>query len=258
VEATFVSILMRYRWWGTPVIVLCSDNAGSRIVESLQHRWEVGLVPVGLLKNLPETWGTKVAGVPVLGPVSLAATLAEHAQTAVVALPSFHAPQLPALVEALPFSRVIYVPNLPGMQSLWTTVRDLGGTLGIEFRRNLLLKRNYYLKRVVDYAVSVPCFLASAPLIGLFALWIKRVSPGPAFYAQEREGHCGRKIRVWKLRTMHADAERVLEHYLDENPGNASIGIVTSSWSTTRGFCPGSVTCFERPVWTNCPSCGIF
>ena len=31
VEAAVAHLFMRYRWWGTPVIVLSSDNAGSRI-----------------------------------------------------------------------------------------------------------------------------------------------------------------------------------------------------------------------------------
>jgi Undecaprenyl-phosphate galactose phosphotransferase WbaP len=219
VEAALITTFMGWQWWGTPVIVLSSDNAGARLVESLHRRPEIGLVPIGMLKDRPETWGKKVAGMPVLGPISLAPAMALHARTAVVAMPDFHRPELPALFERLPFPRVIFVPNLPGMQSLWTTVRDLGGTLGIEFRRNLMLKRNYRLKRVLDYAVSVPFFLASVPLIAFFALWIKRVSPGPAFYTQEREGHHGRKIRVWKLRTMFPDAERLLDRYLAENPG---------------------------------------
>src|SRR4029077_15211771 len=110
------------------------------------------------------------------------------------------------LVETLPFPRVVLVPNFPGVQSLWITPRDLGGALGLELRRNLLLKRNYYFKRVLDYAIGVPLFLASVPLVAVLALWIKRVSPGPAFYTQEREGQHGRKIRVWKLRTMYKDA----------------------------------------------------
>jgi Undecaprenyl-phosphate galactose phosphotransferase WbaP len=217
-EATAVTILMRCRWWGTPVIVLSSDNAGSQLVASLRRRPELGMVPIGLLKDRSETWGTTISGVPVLGPVSLAPEMVKHARTAVVAMPSFHNLQMPALVGTLPFPRVVFVPDLPGMQSLWTTARDLGGTLGLEFRRNLLLKSNYYLKRVLDYAISVPFFLLSVPVIAVFALLIKRVSPGPAFYTQEREGYRGKKIRVWKLRTMYPDAEQVLDRYLNENP----------------------------------------
>jgi len=218
VELTVVTTLMRSRWWGTPVIVLGSDNAGSGIVESLRHNRELGLVPIGLLRDRPETWGRTVAGVPVLGAISLAPALAARASTVVVAMPSYQRSQLAALVETLPYSRVILLPDLPGVQSMWVTPRDLGGALGLELRRNLLLKRNYYFKRVLDYAIGVPLFLATAPIVAALALWIKCVSKGPAFYTQEREGRHGRMIRIWKLRTMYTDAEAVLERYLDENP----------------------------------------
>src|SRR5664279_1919326 len=46
VEAALVSTLLSWRWWGTPVIVLSSDNAGSRLVESLRRKPEMGLIPI--------------------------------------------------------------------------------------------------------------------------------------------------------------------------------------------------------------------
>jgi Undecaprenyl-phosphate galactose phosphotransferase WbaP len=218
VDAVLVRLLLHYRRWGTPAIVLSTDNAGSQVVESLMRSPELGLVPIGLLEDRPDAWGETVAGVPVIGPVGLARTMAGYARMAIVAMPSYDSPQLAALVETLPFSSVILVPELKGIQSLWITPRDLGGTLGLELRRNLLIKRNFYAKRVIDYSIAVPLFLATAPLVAVLALWIKRVSPGPAFYTQERDGSCGRKIKIWKLRTMYRDAEDVLEHYLDGNP----------------------------------------
>ena len=66
----------------------------------------------------------------------------------------------------------------------------------------LLLSRNWLIKRFLDYLLVLPLFLFSLPIVGLFALWIKKVSRGPAFYSQIREGYNGRTIRIWKLRTM--------------------------------------------------------
>ena len=59
--------------------------------------------------------------------------------------------------------------------------------------------------------------LVALPVIGVLALLIKAFSPGPAFYAQARVGFNNRSFRVLKLRTMHCDAERLLEHYLHSN-----------------------------------------
>jgi lipopolysaccharide/colanic/teichoic acid biosynthesis glycosyltransferase len=58
----------------------------------------------------------------------------------------------------------------------------------------------------------------AAPLVALSAIWVKRVSPGSAFYAQEREGQGGSTIRVFKLRTMYPGAEQMLRDHLADDP----------------------------------------
>src|SRR5262249_61671070 len=116
------------------------------------------------------------------------------------------------------FPRLIVIPDRGGMASLWVTARDLGGCLGLELKKNLLIRRNTALKRIMDRAIALPLFLASLPIVAIAALWIKLSSPGPVFYRQFREGHDGRRIPIWKLRTMHADAGQLLEEWLKKHP----------------------------------------
>ena len=52
------------------------------------------------------------------------------------------------------------------------------------------------------------------PVIVLAALAVQLVDRGPVFFAQERRGLNGRVIKVWKLRTMYADAAARLERHL--------------------------------------------
>jgi lipopolysaccharide/colanic/teichoic acid biosynthesis glycosyltransferase len=65
------------------------------------------------------------------------------------------------------------------------------------------------IKRAIDVAVSVVGLLLLAPLFPFLALAIKLESPGPVFYRPERLGRGGRPFRLWKLRTMVANADRV-------------------------------------------------
>ncbi len=51
-----------------------------------------------------------------------------------------------------------------------------------------------------------------------FALAIRLSHPGPVLFAQEREGRGGARFRMWKLRTMVADAEHVLRRRLLAEP----------------------------------------
>jgi exopolysaccharide biosynthesis polyprenyl glycosylphosphotransferase len=73
----------------------------------------------------------------------------------------------------------------------------------------------HLLKRALDVAISLAAILALAPLGALTALLIKLTSPGPVFFAQERVGLNKRRFRLYKFRTMVADAaerQREIEH----------------------------------------------
>lgn len=217
IEAIVRDGLVGLRLWGQPAVVLGAAQTGALVIRLLHENRGLGLVPVALFDDDPDKQGLVIEGVPVVGPLEAAHQWAKQARVAIVAMPGAGRALLDRLVQDLRFPRVIVVPDLVGLESLWVEARDLGGVLGLEIRKNLLVGRNRVLKRVVDYALGIPLFLVSIPLITLFVLWIKRVSPGPAFFAQEREGLGGRVIRVWKLRTMHPDAESRLERYLAEN-----------------------------------------
>jgi lipopolysaccharide/colanic/teichoic acid biosynthesis glycosyltransferase len=59
--------------------------------------------------------------------------------------------------------------------------------------------------------------LASAPLIAVAALLVRATSPGPIFFRQVRCGLYGRRIGVWKLRTMCAGAEAMQAELHEQN-----------------------------------------
>ncbi len=123
-----------------------------------------------------------------------------------------------SLLQELNFPRVIVVPNLAGVANLWVTARNLGGSLGFEIKRNLLLRRNHALKTSMDIVIALPLFLASVPVIALVAIWIKLVSRGPVFYRQMREGLDGERIAVWKLRTMRVNGDQILDAWFQAHP----------------------------------------
>ena len=64
------------------------------------------------------------------------------------------------------------------------------------------------VKRLVDVAASVVGLLALAPVLVLIALAVRCGSPGEVLFRQIRLGQNGRRFRLWKFRTMAADAEQ--------------------------------------------------
>jgi exopolysaccharide biosynthesis polyprenyl glycosylphosphotransferase len=63
------------------------------------------------------------------------------------------------------------------------------------------------LRRAFDVVSSLVGMALSLPLMVLTAAAIRIESPGPIFYTQERVGLYGRKFRIFKFRSMQADAE---------------------------------------------------
>jgi lipopolysaccharide/colanic/teichoic acid biosynthesis glycosyltransferase len=64
-----------------------------------------------------------------------------------------------------------------------------------------------FIKRTFDIVASILALLFLAPFFLLFAILIKRDSPGPVFYRGERVGRFGKHFSIIKFRTMREDSE---------------------------------------------------
>jgi lipopolysaccharide/colanic/teichoic acid biosynthesis glycosyltransferase len=63
------------------------------------------------------------------------------------------------------------------------------------------------LRRMLDLVLSGGALIALAPLIGIIGLAIKLECPGPVFFTQTRVGKNGTHFKIYKFRSMYADAE---------------------------------------------------
>jgi Undecaprenyl-phosphate galactose phosphotransferase WbaP len=217
-ESLARSALVARKRWGIPVVVLGAGSTGRLVVRTLLAEPQLGLVPIAFLDNRPEAWNQAIENVPVAGPLGLAPDFERRTEAAIVALADIERDDVVGLLQELNFPRVIVIPQFTVVASLWVTARDLGGCLGLEIKKNLLIPRNLALKRIMDRLIAVPLFFISIPVLATAAIWIKLVSRGPAFHCQMREGIDGQRIAVWKLRTMQVDGERLLEPWFREHP----------------------------------------
>jgi lipopolysaccharide/colanic/teichoic acid biosynthesis glycosyltransferase len=60
----------------------------------------------------------------------------------------------------------------------------------------------FYLKSLVDFAFALALLPIALPAMGLIAIAIRLDSPGPVLFRQARVGHAGKRITVYKFRTM--------------------------------------------------------
>ncbi|BFO02945.1 sugar transferase [Pseudomonas guariconensis] len=64
------------------------------------------------------------------------------------------------------------------------------------------------IKRIFDIFVSIILLLLLSPLLLVVGFLIKR-DGGPAFYKQDRVGLNGQAFRIWKLRSMVVNADKI-------------------------------------------------
>ncbi|MGK7925270.1 MAG: anti-sigma factor antagonist [Spirulina sp.] len=76
-----------------------------------------------------------------------------------------------------------------------------------------------WVKRGIDIVGSLVGLTITGILFVPIAIAIKRDSPGPIFFAQERCGWMGRKFRIWKFRSMCNNAEQLKDKVKNQASG---------------------------------------
>jgi len=215
------NICSRRSWWGSSVVIFGSGRTARRVIDILLNQPELGLKPVAILTDTPGA-EPEIDGVPILGGLNRAKQLGRTRKIpyCIVALDEGSNKRMFDVHQEYGdcFPHMMVIPDLAGLASLWIVARDVGGILGLEIRHNLLIATNRWTKRTLDLVVAIPLIILLAPLLLLLMAWIQLVSPGNPFYGQEREGLGGRRIRIWKLRTMYLDADRRLAELLERDP----------------------------------------
>ena len=79
------------------------------------------------------------------------------------------------------------------------------------------------LRVALSAALAAAALVLLSPLFLAIALAIRLDSPGPAIFAQERYGLACRRFRMFKFRTMVADAESKLDALRDRNESDGAL-----------------------------------
>ena len=91
-----------------------------------------------------------------------------------------------------------------------------------------------FFKQMLDIAGALVGLGITALLLPFIAWAIRRDSPGPIFFAQERVGVQGRIFRLWKFRSMYLDAEERKKELLDRNEMEGALFKIKDDPRITR------------------------
>ena len=73
-----------------------------------------------------------------------------------------------------------------------------------------------FVKRMFDITASFFGLVVLSPVFLVISVIVYISDPGSVFYRHERVGKCGRKIRIWKFRSMYINSEEIFENFTQE------------------------------------------
>ena len=75
-----------------------------------------------------------------------------------------------------------------------------------------------FLKRIIDFLLSLIALMLLSPLFLIIAIWIKVNSKGPVFFRQKRVGKNKELFEIYKFRSMRSDTPTDMPTHLLNDP----------------------------------------
>jgi len=206
---------------GIPAVIYGSGETGKLVADCLLGSIRTGYVPVLILDDNP-LGEDEYNGIPIIHETSAGPEIVNryNIKMAIVAMPSLDPIKLKHLqnTSVRYFRYNVLIPNFYNLSSIWMSVRDFSGVLGIDTSNKLNMAFNLFVKRFMDLAIVIFGGILVLPILLLIALLIKIDSPGKILYKQKRIGINGKHFYTYKFRTMVADAEQKLQELLENDP----------------------------------------
>jgi exopolysaccharide biosynthesis polyprenyl glycosylphosphotransferase len=200
--------------WARVALVVGTDDRAERIITSLRQYPEAAWLIRGCLRLDPGDPVPAVLDVPVIGDRS---ELEEILQSDSVVDEVFFAvppARLDEIADALEVcesfgvdTRVLVDLHRPAQAHPF--VEELFSLPFYGFSPTLTRQSVLAAKRLLDVVGAGLLLTLALPALPIVALSIKLTSPGPVIFKQERAGFHGRRFRMYKFRTMVADAEHI-------------------------------------------------
>jgi Undecaprenyl-phosphate galactose phosphotransferase WbaP len=213
--------LHKTRLGGIPTVIYGSDSTGKLVAECLLGSIRNGYIPVLFLDDNP-SGEDEYMNIPIIHDTSIGPEIVKryNIKMAIVAMPELDARKLKLLINSSvsAFRYNVLIPNFFNISTIWMSVRDFNGVLGIETSNKLNMFWNRGIKRFMDLALVIIGGILILPFLLLIALLIKLNSPGPVLYKHKRLGKNGKYFYTYKFRSMVVDAQERLEKMLESDP----------------------------------------
>lgn len=207
-------------WWSIPAIVLGSGTTAQQVARSLRDT-QRSLRIMGVLLDSPTAeWEADLP--PVIGEISDALMVSRQRSIryGILAMPDRSYAEIRQIIQdhGRGFHHILVVTDLLGICCTGTSLREIGGRVGLEIPQRISFVFLKMMKRCLDLIAGTALVLLLIPLFLIICIAIKITSPGPVLFSHLRYGRDGKAFRVFKFRTMATNAAQVLEDHLQRHP----------------------------------------
>ena len=194
-------------------VIVGGGKVGQQLALKLTSSRDYGIRLVGFVDDRPTELDDELAQrLPVLlgGPERLREFITDHnVQRVIVAFSNDSHESVLANIRAIRDLdvQIDIVPRFFEVFGAGAEVHTLEGIPLVGLRPTRLARSSRILKRTFDLTASLLGLLVLAPIFAIVAVLIKLESPGPVFFRQVRRGANDSTFRIYKFRTMVAEAE---------------------------------------------------
>ncbi len=207
------------------IIILGAGVAGKMVAKGLIDDRELGFKIIGFLDDNKLGEDIKINGdkYNVLGKIKDFKRIIteKNIDSVVIAMPSIGRERLAELAADIQrFVRILYI--VPEMRGVSISNSELYHLFDeqlflLKINNNLQSLKNKIVKKLFDLVFAICLLPILIPLIFIIGVLIKLDSEGNIFFSHTRVGKNGKKIRIYKFRTMYKDAQQRLKKILEQD-----------------------------------------
>lgn len=202
--------IQKKKIWFNTLLVGSNERATGLYQDFEKQRKSTGSRFVGFVSVFQKIEFLVEKELPLLGVYTdLPRIIKEHdIEEVIIAIESKEHERLEEVITLLEDSdvKVKMIPDMYDIISGQVRLESLGAPL-VEIKHELMPQWQIVIKRVFDVFISALMLILLSPLMLFCIFMVKRSSPGPIFYKQERIGLHGKSFSIIKFRSMFADAE---------------------------------------------------
>jgi exopolysaccharide biosynthesis polyprenyl glycosylphosphotransferase len=192
-------------------VIVGAGDVGQRIAEKLLHHPEYGVNLVGFVDAQPKERRPGLEHLTIIGGPERLPSIVRllDVERVIVAFSNERHDETLVLLRSLKDLdvQIDIVPRFFEVLGPGVGMHTVEGLPLLGLPPMSLSRSSNLLKRGTDFLFSAIILILLSPVLLVIALLVKWDSPGPVFFRQQRMGQGDRVFRIWKFRTMVADAD---------------------------------------------------